>query len=151
MTKKINRRKFFISIVLSGMSLYTGGWWVFKCRKKDPTDLTIAIIRKKLNYLKIDKKEIVAFARVHRTQMPEDLCYYASWAGIFAPLYSIMDIFKYAPYSRQFRKFEEYTMMQFLLSSDFFINNADESLPVKFREYYDLHEQECENPFARFE
>ncbi|MCP4583041.1 MAG: hypothetical protein GY839_15640 [candidate division Zixibacteria bacterium] len=151
MAKKINRRKFLASLVLSGMSLYTAGWWFFKVRKRDATGFIIAIIRKKLSYLKIEKKELIAFARVHQARMPENWRYYASWAGIFRPIYAVADIFKFAPNSDEFRQFEEYTMMQFLLSSDFFIYDADESRSLKFREYYDLRELECENPFAKFE
>jgi len=40
--------------------------------------------------------------------------------------------------------------VQFLMSTDFFLNGADESRAVTYRTYYDPHDG-CSNPFAEFD
>jgi hypothetical protein len=40
--------------------------------------------------------------------------------------------------------------MTFLLSTDFFPNGADESLPVRYLGYYSPYLGECGNPLAKF-
>jgi hypothetical protein len=60
-------------------------------------------------------------------------------------------------YKRNFRsidkrsrlaKFEDNLVANYLLSSDFFLNGADESRVVKYVAYYDPL-RPCQNPFAR--
>jgi hypothetical protein len=148
--KKISRRKFVIITLFSGVSIYTAGWWAFKVRKGDTTDIIISIIRKKLGYMKIDDSELKRFARDYQNTMSEKLRLIGSWSGMLRPLYTLLDIHKITPYSDQFKGFEEFTVTLFLLSSDFFLNGADLNRPVKYEALYDPYESGCGNPFANY-
>ena len=148
MPEKINRRKFVIVTLFSGLSLYIAGWWIFKVRKGDATDIIISILRKRLNYMKIDKSELKKFADDFQKIVTGKHRYYGSWAGMLKPLYAVFNIYKLTPFSDKFRDFEEYTVTMFLLSSDFFTGGADLSRQVKYIALYDPYESGCENPFA---
>lgn len=137
-----------IITLISGVSIYAAGWWAFKVRKGDATDLIISIIRKKLGYLKIGNSELRKFAADYQNTFSARRKWGSSWAGILSPIYSVMDIYKITPYSDDFKGFEELTVTTFLLSSDFFRNGADLNREVKYIGLYDPYEQGCENPFA---
>jgi hypothetical protein len=126
------------------------GWWGFKVRKGDATDIIISIIRKKLGYLKIEKSELKRFARDFQKTFSGRQRLIGSWAGMIRPLYSLMDVYKITPFSDRFKNFEEYTVTMFLLSCDFFRKGADLTREVKYTAIYDPFEMGCENPFANY-
>ena len=119
-------------------------------RKGDAADIIISIIRKKLNYMRIDKSELKEFADDFQNTLSAKQRMIGGWAGMLRPLYSIVDIYKVTPYSDKFKGFEEYAITTFLLSSDFFKNGADLSRKVKYIALYNPYEMGCENPFANY-
>lgn len=150
MAEKISRRKFVVITLFSGVSLYAAGWWAFKVRKGDATDIIISIIRKKLGYMKIDKSQLKKFARDFQNTLSTKQRLIGSWSGMIRPLYSFVDIYKITPFSDKFKNFEEYTVTMFLLSCDFFTGGADLNRQVKYTALYDPLEMGCENPFANY-
>ncbi|UCC78304.1 MAG: hypothetical protein JSW64_08430 [Candidatus Zixiibacteriota bacterium] len=150
MAEKISRRKFVIITLFSGVSLYVAGWWAFKVRKGDASDIIISIIRKKLGYMKIDKSEVKRFAGDFQKTFSNKQRLIGGWAGMLRPFYSLLDIHKITPFSDKFKNFEEYAVTTFLLSCDFFRNGADLSREVKYTVLYDPYEIGCENPFANY-
>jgi hypothetical protein len=97
----------------------------------DPVVKTITnFLRQELNYLKLDEADLVIFAREFQLrQGPEKL----------------LD-----QYNKEPDKIEKRVLTQFLMSTDFFWNNADETKPVRYTTYYDPYNL-CSNPFARFD
>lgn len=150
MGEKVSRRKFIIITLFSGVSLYVAGWWAFKVRKGDASDIIISIIRKKLGYLKIDKSELKRFADDFQKTLSKKQRIIGSWSGMLRPLYSLVDIYKITPISDKFENIEKYVITIFLLSCDFFRNGADLSREVKYVALYDPYEIGCENPFATY-
>ena len=150
MAEKISRRKFVLITLFSGVTIYTAGWWAFKVRKGDASDIIISIVRKKLGYLKINKSELKRFASDFQKEMSRKQRIIGSWAGMLGPLYSLVEIYKISPISDRFRNFEELVVTTFLLSSDFFRNGADLNRDVKYIALYDPMETGCENPFAKY-
>ena len=148
MTRNIGRRTFILSAVASAFSLYVGGWWAFKVRKNDATDIILAILHKRLGYLRLDESGLVRFAHDYQGRIPEKGAYLASWAGLLRPIYALFNPFELTPKAESFRQFEDHILTQFLLSSDFFQHNADETRIVRYLGYYDPYERLCENPFA---
>jgi hypothetical protein len=177
MTKKISRRKFILSAVTSVASATVSGCVVTPAPPTSPTkqapslnptgdsgepvaitpttapitgstpireisseqilaafndpDLAavIDILREEFNYLYLSEGDLVAFAYDLKSQAGQRL---------FKLRESNLDQFKYEACS------------QFLMSTDFFFNDMDETRPVKYRGYYDRY-QGCRSPFAQFD
>ena len=148
MAKKLSRRKFIFATLLSGVSLYTAGWWIFKVRKRDATDIIVAILKKRLGYLKVDNSDLEKFASDFQQIISPKRRYFGSWSGIISPIYRAVDIFNATPYSEEFRSFEEFAVTLFLLSSDFFHYGADLDRKTKYTKLFDPYENGCDNPFV---
>ena len=148
MAKKLSRRKFIFATLLSGVSLYTAGWWIFKVRKGDATDIIVAILKKRLDYLNVDDSDLQNFASDFQRIISPKRRYLGSWAGIISPIYSVVDVFDAMPYSKEFRSFEEFAVTLFLLSSDFFHHGADLKRKTRYAKLFDPYENGCDNPFV---
>lgn len=147
---KVSRRKFLFASVSATVSLYVSGWWFFKVRKSDATDIIIQVLKNNLSYLKLNDEDLVTFAESLQQNIPGSIRQQISWAGIMRPIYSHVDIFRLNPLTRStFPEFEEFVVSKFLLSTDFFINNADEKREISYLGFYP-YERPCSNPFARF-
>lgn len=151
MSKNLSRRKFIGVSILSGLSLYVGGWWFFKARKRQAADMIISILHKKLPYLELDETGLNNFALDFQKTLSEKQVLIGKWAGLLIPVYSVVDIFKIVPFSKKFEQFEGFVVTIFLLSSDFFYNGADTSRVIKYRSLYDPFESGCDNPFVTFD
>jgi hypothetical protein len=107
----------------------------------------IAILRKRLPYLKLDENDLHQFAREFLTKAemsPAKLRLIAA----FAPLYGRLSTSPEHLVARTLRFGEERIAARFLLSSDFFTNGADETRVVRYVGFYDPL-RACGNPFAR--
>ncbi len=110
-------------------------------------DAIVAVVNKRLNYLKLDPADVRRFARnlAATDKISSGRLRVLTAAG---PLYSDL-----AWPNRGFpwngvRHGEERVVSIFLLSSDFFLNGADVSRPVRYLGEYDPIIA-CRNPFAR--
>ena len=130
--------------------MYVGGWWFFKVRKGDATEYIESVIRKHLDYLKLDDDGLGRFARDLQKRISSRRRYWSSWLGILSPIYAMFDVFKVMPKSKRFHDFEIEIATQYLLSSDFFIYDANMNRTVHYIQYYDTYEIGCANPFAKF-
>lgn len=147
MAKKLSRRKFIFGALISGISLYIGGWWIFKVRKNDATDIIVAMLKKRLGYLNVDDSDLHKFAGDFQATFSPKRKYVSSWVGILGPVYSVADIFKITPYSKEFSSFEEFTVTTFLLSTDFFDHRADLKRKTSYVGLFDIYDNGCNNPF----
>jgi len=150
MTPKISRRTFILSTMVSSISLCIGGWWFFKVRHQDTTDIVIAIVQKNLSYLIINNKDLIAFAEDFQKFIHPNVQHRISWLGLLTPLYHQFDVFKYTAYVDIFEELEKIVIFKFLMSSDFFLYNADTTRPIKYLRLYDPYDTFCTNPFAEF-
>jgi hypothetical protein len=89
----------------------------------------INVLREKFNYLYLSETDLVIFAQELKKNAGQKL------------------LKQREDNPTQFR-YEVCT--QFLMSTDFFFNNADETRPVKYMAYYDRY-RGCASPFARFD
>ncbi len=147
---KLSRRKFLSGVFTAGAALYVGGWWFFKVRKGDATYYIKSVLKKRLGYLNLEKISLDRFARVYQERLDTARLYWGSWIGILGPVYAMFDMVRFLPKSRSFKNFEDDIITMYLLSSDFFIYDADTNRTVNFIEYYDSPEVGCANPFAEF-
>lgn len=148
MTPKVSRRTVVLSALVSGVSLYVGGWWGLKVRHNDSTDAIAAVVQRRLDYLQLDEQGVAAFAEDVRARLDDGVNRRLSWLGLVHPLYSAVGGTAMTPLDDEFRRFEEWLVARFLLSSDFFLHDADETRTIEYVGYYDPYERPCSNPLA---
>ena len=111
----------------------------------------VTVLRRRLSFLKLDDQGLHAFAKDQT-------------GALFAKKIPTWDRLRYhllaaasPSYKRFYRssgqrsrtaRLEDTLVSTFLLSSDFFLNGADESRTVRYVAYYDAL-RPCQNPFAR--
>ena len=143
----MRRRAFLVGGL--GVVLVAGlGVWGFG-RAVSETEI-VSHLRRRLSFLHLDDAGLRAFAH---DQVNTLLAKRPSWVRwkyhflhIFARSFSRFDTSN----DRRSRveRLEDNLASTYLLSSDFFINGADERRLVKYLEYYDPM-RPCGNPFAR--
>lgn len=153
MTRKINRRRFLLYGAAGAAVLtaaYAGGWWWFKVRTGDTEELVMSVLRRHLKGMPIAEEDMRNFARSLQKRYSEHRR--LAMLGMLGPIYERVDIYRLMPESRRsFRRFEDTVVGEFLLATDFFDNDADESEPIAYFGPYNTYSRICANPFARFE
>lgn len=100
-------------------------------READPVVREIVeYLQQELNYLELNQADLITFAREFQVSQGKDRLQ--------------------NQYQKEREKIENRVVTQFLLSTDFFWNNAAEYKSVKYQTYYDPYNG-CSNPFARFD
>lgn len=130
-----NRRK-FLSALGGAIGLCAGGWWLARRLNPSPpedfsspvVELIAGILQRRLPFLKLDGKGINAFAGDLQARNPA--------------------VLRQAGQGRT--EAQDWLTERYLLSSDFFHYEADESRSVNYMAYYDPYARPCGNPFAQF-
>ncbi len=134
------------SMLVGGIALI-GGWVGIRFATTTDANAIVTILRKKLNYLKMDQAGLEAFARdlASRHQLATGRLRLVEVAG---PLYRDISYSGDNILSKSLRHGEERVVTLYLMSSDFFVNGADVSKVVRYLGYYDPL-RACADPFAR--
>jgi len=110
----------------------------------------VSHLRRRLSFLHLEEQGLREFAH---DQMSALLAKRPTWVRwkyhflhIFAKSFSRFDTSN--DHRSRIERLEDNLASTYLLSSDFFINGADESRLVRYRSYYDPM-RPCGNPFAR--
>ncbi len=140
----IKRRHFIWGVVAGGSVAALLGLRVGLSTREDGV---IAILRKRLPYLKLEESGLHEFAREFLTKAEMSTAKLRLIAA-FAPLYGRLSNSPDHLVARKLRFGEERIAARFLLSSDFFTNGADETRIVRYTGFYDPL-RACGNPFAR--
>jgi hypothetical protein len=110
----------------------------------------VTVVRRKLSFLKLDEKGLQAFAK---DQVSALLAKRPTWNRL---KYHYLSMFakQFTRYNRsndkrtRIQRMEDNFASTYLLSSDFFLNGADESRIVQYVNFYDPL-RACGNPFWR--
>ncbi len=140
---KVSRR----SMIVAGVTAFVGLRYAYKWRYGDPEEVIVAILKRRVAYLRVDTKSFEPFAKAYvvaRRQYRERLKHLSVAAG---PLQY------FTPYSwlrpgHPMRRLENNVVSMFLLSTDFFHNGADEGRVVSYVAFYDPMVAVCRNPFV---
>ena len=112
-----------------------------------------SILRRRLSYLKLDPDGLKAFAKdqadaaVHKKIPSWNRLRYHYLTAV-APSPSFKRYYRSNENRSRAESLEDSIVATYLLSSDFFLNHADESRVVNYVAYYDPM-RPCQNPFAR--
>ena len=137
------KRRYFVLSGLAGVCGLVG--WRYASSTDD--DAIVKVVHKKLDYLKLDEAGVRQFARDLATAkiISSPRLRIIDAAG---PLYTRSALVGNNKFDNAIRHGEDRVVTQYLLSSDFFSNGADERRTVRYLHYYDPMIA-CGNPFAR--
>ncbi len=120
---------------------------VWRYVRSSDYDAIIAIIEKRLDYLKKDPEGVRAYAAelARRHEITSGRLRVVSMAK---PLYEFFSLTDENRFTNNIHHGEERVVSSYLLSSDFFVNGADTTRTVRYIGFYDPFHA-CGNPFAR--
>jgi hypothetical protein len=143
----INRR----NLLLGGLGIVgVGGLGVWAFGRKAIEAELGSIVRRRLNYLRLDDGGVQAFAAdqaekfISKRVSMNRLKYH--YASNFATGYR--RFLRSTDTRSRIARSEDIVVSTYLLSSDFFVNGCDESRTIQYLGYYDPV-RACGNPFAR--
>jgi hypothetical protein len=111
----------------------------------------VSVLRRRLSFLKLNQDGLHAYARDQATalfnkKIPTWNRLRYHFLSAVAP--SFKRFYRSSDKRSRLARVEDSIVSTYLLSSDFFLNHADESRTVNYVAYYDpMHP--CQNPFAR--
>jgi hypothetical protein len=142
----LDRRRFLVTS-MAGLA----GLVAWRLIRSSDEDAIIAVLKKRLDYLILDENGLRVFARdlVAQQIIASHKLRMLDFAG---PVYTQFSLASRSnALTRAIRHGEERIVTQYLLSSDFFQNGADETREVRYYRYYDptRTSRPCCTPFAR--
>ena len=142
---QFSRRKFLALGAGFGMMALYGA---YKWRWGDPTDVVVAILKRRVGYLRVEPNTFHTFAKDYLEHKKEYKGELAKLSVVSLPL-QFLSPYNWLRSGHALWRLEDNVVSLFLLSTDFFQNNADESRAVKYLSFYDPYIVVCRNPFAR--
>lgn len=142
----LNRRQFIASVVAGLTGLVS---WRYLA--SDQEGAITEIIRRRLNYLKLDRNGVEQFAKdlAQRGIVSGNKLRLIDMAGpVYTEFYSHLND---NSLSRNFNHGEERIVSMYILSTDFFRNGHDENRVVRYVGFYEpfVKITPCSSPFAR--
>ena len=138
------KRRTVVFVGLAGAACAFAG---IRFATSSETASIIEILRKRLDYLKLDEAGVQRFASdlaaLHAISAAR-----LRTIDALGPLYSHSDLLQHTFLGAGINHGEERVVTNYLLSSDFFTNGADETKTVHYLGFYDPL-RACRNPFAR--
>lgn len=142
----ITRRNFLLASV-STLAI-SGTYGVFKWFTAKPEDIITAIIQRRLGYLNINDDDIAKFSKSY-TMNKTDHVKKLTLLSVFATPLQYFTPYPYLQYKHSFHRLEDSVVSLFLLSTNFFQNNANEKIKIQYLGFYDPFNTVCRNPLMR--
>jgi hypothetical protein len=142
---QISRRKF---LVLGGVSAITALYGWYEWHWGDPKDIVVAILNRRVGYLRVDSSTFDTFAKdylEYRKTYKNEL----RKLSTFSPLLMSASPYSWLKQGHPYRRLVDNVVSQYLLSTDFFQNGADERRLVTYLSFYNPYTAACRNPFTR--
>lgn len=147
-SRQVSRRAFVITVVTSAVGFSLLGWWRLRSRGSDSVGSVAELIRRRLSYLDLDEAGVDRFsddveAVMKRIEIPA--------GGPPGALEShVIEGVAFQIDNGAIRFYEDTLVRKFLLSSDFFLEGADETRTVQYLGWFDEFAP-CRNPFAQLD
>lgn len=141
----IDRRKFIFSgfAVSLGVLAY-GGYEFFT---GSPDDIVVSILTRRLGYLKVSKPDFIRFAKEYVASKNKKERRQLQLGSVISLPMRFFSPYEFLPQGNPIRRLENNVVTNFLLSTDFFLNGADESRKVTYLAFYNPLIRPCQNPF----
>ncbi len=139
-------RRSFLSLGVLVIGLLAISWVWLAFRRNQASDLVVAILRRRVGYLKTPPGCFQEFAESYLVDKAKYRELLDQLAVLAFPL-TYVTIYPFLSMNHGLRRLENTVVSQFLLSTDFFQNGADESRELKYIAYYDPYVAACRHPF----
>jgi len=143
----LSRRAFLTSLVGGIAVLVAAPYAFYQWRYGKPTKIIIAILRRRVGYLKCESGSFERFASEYIDYKTEHAAQLARLSVVALP-YAYATLYRWLPMGHPLRRLEDNVVTKYLLSTDFFFHDADESREVRYLSFYEPHLAPCRNPFA---
>lgn len=141
----LSRRKFLaLGLAAGAVPLYALYAW----RWGDPTDVIVAILERRVGYLRVEPATFRDFAKDYASFQKRHEHEFAVLTDI-SLLLRFFSPYRWLAQGHAFRRLEDNVVSSYLLSTDFFANGADEQRAVAYISFYDPYVRPCSNPFNR--
>ena len=143
---RLRRRRFLLLGAGSAVVIVTG-YGVARWYRGDPASVIVAILERRVGYLKVDHTSFERFAVDYlesRKAYKSELALMA----LFSLPYRYVTPYAFLKQGHSLRRLESNVVSRYLLSTDFFEHGADESRPVAYVEFHDPYSIACRNPFV---
>lgn len=139
------KRKTFIGLAaVAAVGAAAGGYVFFE--KFD--DVARKIILKDTATLKIEKEELEKFFAAVKKNRTWDTLFSNAHKHLVKWHYYVDNGLFELPYATNYKVYRSKIVGTFLLSTDFFRNKMNASLPVKYVALFDPYKQPCSSPFS---
>lgn len=142
----LERRQFLKLSAVAAAAGAMPGIWLVQSQGKPFLE---AMLKEKLSYLDIESGAIPRFVDEFIKAKSSWLEFKSGLLGVGLNVFESVEDIKCTIGEDRFIELEHELAKNFLLSSDFFFNGANESTPVRYVRYYDAFNTACANPFAR--
>jgi hypothetical protein len=140
------------SLLLGGLAVFgIAGVGLFGFGRAGLESEIVAILRRRLGYLKLDEDGLRAYAKdqtgVFLAKRPSLSRLRYHFISAVGPSFKRFQ--RSTDTRSRLERMEDQFVSTFLISSDFFFNGSDESRVVRYKYFYDPLVHPCGSPFAR--
>ena len=147
MNRNISRRQFLWGFGVFVMLCFSGLWAGLRLGVEREGEMIGALLRRNLPYLQLEPDGVTSFSKDFYLRLPPLLQKFLRWTWMIRPVFYLLFTLQL---SKRWKGFQDDIVEQYLLSSDFFLNDGNEGQIVHYRGYYDPYDRACTNPFAKF-
>jgi hypothetical protein len=144
---KLSRRSFLTRATAVLFVLVAAPYAFYHIKYGKAANVVIAILKRRVGYLKTEPgsfdrfaEDYVHYKRAHARQL--------SKLSVAAFPLTYVTLYRLLPMGHPLRRLEDNVVTKYLLSTDFFFHDADESREVKYLSFYEPSVTPCRNPFA---
>ena len=145
---KTMSRRTFLALAILGLAVVAVPWAWFKHRRGDATDLVVAILKRRVGYLKTPPGSFEEFAKAYVEEKKDHRQTLRSLSVLALPL-TYFTVYPMLPMGHGLRRLENTVVSIYLLSTDFFQHGADETRELHYVAYFNPERVACRHPFAR--
>jgi len=141
----ISRRTFLATSTTAALAgLYVAYLW----RWGNPTDVIVSILERRVGYLNVDRVTFRHFAKDYLLSRQQHSRMMSLLSGLSLPL-RYFSPYDWLQQNSGYQRLEDSIVSLYLLSTDFFQNDANEQRQVAYLSFYDPFVTVCRNPFNR--
>jgi len=148
MSREIPRRTFIIGVLASAVGFSLLGWWRLRSRGSDGLGSVAEMLDRRLTFLDLEPDGVERFSQdVAKVTAQIQI---SPTGELLEPRAPVIEGIAFQIENGAVRLYEDTLVRKFLLSSDFFIEGADESKTVHYLGWFDEFAPCC-NPFAQLD
>lgn len=144
---KLSRRAFLGGAIGGVAVLVAAPYAFYHWHSGKPTSVIVAILKRRVGYLKNEPGIFERFAREYVDYKREYRLQLGRLSAVAFPL-TYVTLYRWVPMGHPLRRLEDNVVTKYLLSTDFFQHGADESRSLRYLSFYEPQLAPCRNPFV---